>query len=468
MAMVYTSRDAYNGCLSLFSEAERLHRGGQIVMRFSVDGYTGPKMMMGGMAFRDLIRHSKETRELIAEESAKRAPVQLETVSEMVNDPFLCQDYVASHHHLSQFSNRRLSDKISVIEDDRDFELICSLFKGFDENLLGKIWNSQLNWVTCCDILKSLQLSHSGTILTFEFVLDSIEWPPLQRLPVLGLEVVVSASSSRRSSMQEICDSTSSAGSVGGVSAADSWSLCEEDEDEGAEECKNETSSVVSVPSVCSSSSFGVISLSSASEVADWDEIGVSDLEDEQSLSDQDLDLNDHDTTAGNDVIDQVLSEFIESDIADIADRNFSIFGDTNDDDIGQEEVKPKDGSQQVKSYRDVLLSSPPTCSYSHFQLKNPLPVKPKVDSPGGCDGMVRLQWTGGSREVSNDHSKNNKHFSNTVSNYEDDFAFLNEGTYDDFLYEYAGYGNSSALNSRVKLFHKMKKAAQRNKLVHH
>lgn len=55
--MIYTSRDAYNGCMSLFSKQEQLHRTGFEPLSMTLSLSQGGKgRLLGGPAFRSLLR----------------------------------------------------------------------------------------------------------------------------------------------------------------------------------------------------------------------------------------------------------------------------------------------------------------------------------------------------------------------------------------------------------------------------
>lgn len=170
-----------------------------------------------------LIRKSQE-------EKLEKLPPSpsLESISTMVAEATIRKDYPVMHYDIISST-----EKVRLMDDNRDFEMLCFVFRDIDTSQLQHVWDKQFSWVACCDILKSLQLSHSTQMqIDFNFDLNAHEWPAIRCMPVLGLEVSSHCNSSVSRRSAHIADDSVSYVS----STADSWSLCDTIEELGCDE----------------------------------------------------------------------------------------------------------------------------------------------------------------------------------------------------------------------------------------
>lgn len=174
-AFTYTSQDAYNGCLSLFSAEERAHRSGVAFLELEIT--ESRKILFQ----QKLLEYKIEQQKRIDEEGNRLPRLACESVSDIIDESLYIEDYHTVRNSLDSWIPSNGVGKIRVCCDDRDFDDLRLMFPAIHRDLLQTIWALDLSWITCRDILSALLLSNATTIaLSFTLDLnDDVNWPTL-------------------------------------------------------------------------------------------------------------------------------------------------------------------------------------------------------------------------------------------------------------------------------------------------
>lgn len=150
---LFTSKDAYNGCLSLFSREERAHRGYICLPKRAVV-------------------------ESVAEVASPERPAKLPRLA--VDHEVTDAGFYMIFADISKSSSH--SNKISVSADYRDLDDLLLAFPTIDPSQVNAVWETQRSYGACFDVLSSLLSHYSALQLradTCSFVHDN--WPALER-----------------------------------------------------------------------------------------------------------------------------------------------------------------------------------------------------------------------------------------------------------------------------------------------
>lgn len=180
MSAIYTSQDAYNGCLSLFSFEERQQRGDTSIY---LCGYNSQNKLFAKINLSEKVigknfgAHLYELKKYFLE-SQRRS--QLPTLNhESVNE------IIATSDEAYEFYSSTIMDntKIQIIEDPRSFDTLRKCFTHLPLDFVSHVWMGQETWGACFDILSTLRPDdHNSFTFTFTFdpISDPASWPTLQ------------------------------------------------------------------------------------------------------------------------------------------------------------------------------------------------------------------------------------------------------------------------------------------------
>mmetsp|Transcript_14393 Transcript_14393/g.21575 ORF Transcript_14393/g.21575 Transcript_14393/m.21575 type:complete len:329 (+) Transcript_14393:62-1048(+) len=188
---MYTSRDAYNGCLTLFSQEDRIHRG-HIIPR--VEHKYNPNPIDRMREVKSRIQDHKHYLQELKKQDALRLPmVMMETVEDIIVDAVLYDDVMQCFDTLPE-----MNSKIIIKTDTQNIENFYEAFPHIDKSVLLNIWRIHMSFGTCYEVMRSLISSHR-TNIAFTFSIDSMYWPPLQpqmKLSIAGFPRPLTPSSS--------------------------------------------------------------------------------------------------------------------------------------------------------------------------------------------------------------------------------------------------------------------------------
>lgn len=188
----YTSRDAYNGCLSLYSLKERQERGDVLLYGLVFHSSSGTRKVIG----KGFSAHVHELRKSFLESQYVDPLPSLNVES--------VDDIIATSDEIELYSPPMIDNtKIQVIEDDRSFDTLRDHFKQLPLEFVTHVWMGQETWGACYDILSTLRASdHNSFTFTFIFdpISDPMSWPTLQyAYPRFFVSMSRSRSNSNRS-----------------------------------------------------------------------------------------------------------------------------------------------------------------------------------------------------------------------------------------------------------------------------
>jgi len=154
----YDSREAYNGCLTLYSVQERTQRGDY-------------KLSLSSGEF---AKHKSKTSVGCRTRQHKLQKSNLPNVRvEKVND-------LACNFDGSFVGYVSRSGKVVISEEKRNINDIFHLLKSANSNIVKKIWSRDVTWTACYDILSSLYSLNLNYTNVNDFSLSEHDWPLLQ------------------------------------------------------------------------------------------------------------------------------------------------------------------------------------------------------------------------------------------------------------------------------------------------
>ena len=144
---VFTSKDAYNGCLSLFNNEERAHRG--------------------------YICIQKHISTAVVADASPERPAKLPRLA-------VENEETDGFYLIVTDKQKSPTNKICVSADHRDVDDLIFAFPSIDPSQINSVWETQRSYGACFDVLSSL-LSHHAALQfnadTCSFVSDN--WPAL-------------------------------------------------------------------------------------------------------------------------------------------------------------------------------------------------------------------------------------------------------------------------------------------------
>lgn len=179
------SREAYNGCLSLYSKEERILRGyisystifhdNNTITRNIKTGYIGKRFKE--YLYNQKIEYNSTSSSSLSSLNNKLIKTNDDDLDDLIEIGRNENDYYKAHY-LFICDENSLS-KIQVLEDPRTFDNLSKVFKFLPVDFVTFVWSTQDTWGACYDILSTFN-SNDHHSFSFNFTYDPVSWPTLQ------------------------------------------------------------------------------------------------------------------------------------------------------------------------------------------------------------------------------------------------------------------------------------------------
>ena len=154
--MQYTSKDAYNGCLSLYSAEERRQRGGVVYMRFDA---------------------------IVSNESCASYKVK-SNVPILNFESVLSEIESARKPHDEFCGHTPLRGNVLVVAEWREINNLEKEFPSMCRLFIRKVYSRNMSWTASCDLIRSYLSSHGTRSLNSLNIADVTNWPPINESKV--------------------------------------------------------------------------------------------------------------------------------------------------------------------------------------------------------------------------------------------------------------------------------------------
>ena len=133
MICAFTSRDAYNGCLTLFSQEEREHRGNVWICIWLYHVY------VGYICYKALFEEPKQERTHTSSRTVKPTSTYVDSDSSIF---VICVKQIQP------------DEKISVFRDTRGQEELISTFPNLPLSQVKTVWETQMDFTSAVFVVK--------------------------------------------------------------------------------------------------------------------------------------------------------------------------------------------------------------------------------------------------------------------------------------------------------------------------
>lgn len=197
----YTSRDAYNGCLSLYSEEERIQRGYSDVLILLINtnnsnsnnnnnnnNNKNNKNKLTRKEIMQLLHQNKNSNNNNNNNNNNNSNNEItvlnklnyETLDDIIENTINNNsDEIINDTNFMFYTLQNENLKIQILNDTRSFDYLVQSFKNLPVDFITVVWAAQDTWGACYDILSTFQTKDHNSF-TFNYNFDPIAWPTLQ------------------------------------------------------------------------------------------------------------------------------------------------------------------------------------------------------------------------------------------------------------------------------------------------